>query len=673
MSRTTLLSRPALALVLATAAAAAAADPRPNVILFLVDDMGWRDCEPYGSTYYETPRLTRFARESMRFTDYYALPLCSPTRASILTGLHTSRHGVTSASGHQPPQPPDHVFLPESGPPNRAVLYPESKNYLDPAFPTLAEAFRAAGYRTAHLGKWHLGTTEPHWPEAQGFDVAFHCHPDPGPPGAYFSPYGVVPPGTPPPPKVPGAPRAKHLVGTITDGPPGEYITDRLTDEAVAFLRAQKAAGTPFFLNLWHYGVHGPWGHKEAYTAEFARKTDPSGLQGNPIMASMLRSIDESLGRLLDELDALGLADSTVVAFSSDNGGNVHSNLPGDAKAESHPDWRKWAGDRPPTNNAPLRDGKGRLYEGGIRVPLMVRWPGRIAAASTSSTVAGCIDLYPTLLGLAGVPVPSGHRPDGLSLVPVLLGTGAVEREAYFTWFPHLVPGVAVRSGNWKLIRRFEERPEDYAGLHELFDLGTDPGETTNLASRHPDKVRELDALIDRFLADTGALRPKPNPAHAPRPASPQRAARTADPAAGLVPKQCRTEFLPAPDAGILRVTGTGADPFLGTAAIRHDGPLRVELRLRAEQGGTGRIAWSTADAPEFTADRSVSFSLAADASWHDVTISVPVSGPVKVLRLHLPARDQPVDLAILRVLAGDGARPLRAWTFAAPPPDRAP
>ena len=449
---------------------AQAAPARPNIIFFLVDDMGWMDCGAYGSQYYETPNIDRLAKQGMLFRQAYAQPLCSPTRASILTGQHSARHRITSATGHQPPQRSDEELMSAKTGPNAPLLMPESKNFLEPSQITLAEALRDAGYRTAHIGKWHLGLTQPHWPERQGFEVAFHAEPSPGP-ASYFSPYGVSPDG---------APGGKRHVGTITDGPSGEYITDRLTDEAVTFIESNK--DKPFFLNLWQYGVHGPWGHKEAYTAAFAKKSDPRGVQGNPIMASMLKSVDESLGRVLAKLDELKLADSTIVVFTSDNGGNVHSNTGEDGKAKKRKaddprlaDWRKWAGDKPPTSNAPLRDGKGKLYEGGIRVPLIVRWPGQVAAGATSDAVVGCVDMYPTLLELAGLSVPSAQKVDGVSFAPVLRGTGALAREAYFTWFPHLVPGVAVRKGDWKLIRRFEERPRDYEGLYELFNLSGCP------------------------------------------------------------------------------------------------------------------------------------------------------------------------------------------------------
>lgn len=493
-------------LMAASAAAWAAPARKLNVVLFLVDDMGWMDCGAYGSRYYETPNIDRFATRAMRFTDAYAQPLCSPTRASILTGKYSARHGVTSATGHQPPQPPGYAFLPASAPANRPMLTPESKNYLDPVEYTLAEALRDAGWRTGHVGKWHIGLTEPHWPEQHGFEHAVHAHPDPGPP-SYFSPYGF---------------RAHQ---SYKDGPKDEYITDRLTDEAIAFVEANRER--PFYLQLWHHGVHGPWGHKEEYTKAFLAKKDPSGRQGNPIMASMLKSVDESFGRVLETLERLKLAENTIVIFYSDNGGNTHSNMPDDKRAvataplaqERLKDWRKWAGDQPPTNNAPLRDGKGTLYEGGVRVPLMIAWPGVVKGGTVNDAVVGHIDLYPTILDALGVPHPKQQQIDGMSFASVLRTGGALGRPAFFNYFPHgggaKAPGVTVRAGDWKLIRWFETGAK-FPEKHELYNLREDIGETKNLAAQMPSRVKELDALIERFLVETGATYPRPNPAYRP-------------------------------------------------------------------------------------------------------------------------------------------------------------
>jgi arylsulfatase A-like enzyme len=448
--------------------------------------------------------MDRFAKRAMRFTDAYATPLCSPTRATILSGKYSARHGTTSATGHQPPQPAGFEFLPKTGPANRPVLTPESKNYLDTAEYTLAEALHDAGWKTGHVGKWHLGLSEPHWPEKHGFDHAVHAHPDPGPP-SYFSPYGF----------------RGHQ--SYKDGPPGEYITDRLTDEAIGFMEANRAS--PFYLQLWHHGVHGPWGHKEEYTKQFMAKKDPTGRQGNAIMGSMLKSVDESFGRVLDALDRLQLTQNTIVIFFSDNGGNTHSNLPDDRRAvtegalaqERLKDWRKWAGDQPPTNNTPLRDGKGTLYEGGVRVPLMWSWPAVVKPGSTSGEVVGAVDLYPTILDALGVAKPSRQKLDGVSYVPVLRSGARLNRAAYFNYSPHggpaKPPGVTVRAGDFKLIRWFETGGK-FPDKHELYNLREDLGESKNLARQMPDKVRELDGLIDGFLKDTGATYPRPNPAY---------------------------------------------------------------------------------------------------------------------------------------------------------------
>jgi len=636
---------------LLSTATAPAAPRRPHVVLFLVDDMGWMDSTVYGSKYYETPQMERLAKESMRFTDAYATPLCSPTRASILTGQYSSRHRITSATGHRPPAPPGSSPYPEAAPPTRPWIYAESKNYLDPQLVTLAEVLRDAGYRTGHFGKWHLGLTAQYRPEQQGFQTAWHCAPDPGPP-SYFSPYGVFPDGKP---------TGRHRVGNITDGPDGEYITDRLTDEAIKFIDRHRSE--PFFLNLWHYGVHGPWGHKEEYTAEFAKKTDPRGKQRNPIMASMLKSVDESLGRILDRLDELGLTDNTIFIFYSDNGGNTLSNVPGTARtdraeAAGSPmlkDWRKWAGPEPPTNNFPLREGKGRIYEGGQRVPLMVRWPGRIAPGTTSDAVVGAIDLYPTVLDALKLKKPPGHVVDGVSFLPVLTHTGQLQRRAYFTWFPHQIPAVSVRQDEWKLIHRFEPFP-DYPETRELYNLEEDIGETTNLAGKMPGKVKELDALIDRFIEETGALAPKPNPAYNPAVA---RIAR--GPTGGLVPRACKI----AVTEGVLRVEGEGRTPFLGTAQVRHSGPVTLRLRARSTAGGPGKVEWTTAAQETFPKEgQTVDFALPAGGEWQEISVKMPVKGTIRIVRLYLPAGESPVEIESLEFLASKSGKTVRAWTF---------
>jgi arylsulfatase A-like enzyme len=486
---------------------------KPNIILFLVDDMGWMDCGAYGSEYYETPNIDALAQRGILFTDAYsASPLCSPTRASILTGKYPARHGITSASGHLHPQPLDHNYMPEAAAPNRKIIHPESKNYLDLEEYTIAEALKDAGYRTAHLGKWHIGLTRKYWPDQQGFDVTFHCAPDPGPP-SYFSPYDV---------HQEGEPRGKYkYVGNITDGPDGEHIMDRLADEAAKFI--EECGNKPFLLHLWSYGVHGPWQAKEEYIKEFAKKTDPRGKQGNPVMASMLKSVDECLGSIVTKLEEEGITDNTIIIFFSDNGGNIHSNIKGNSmfsnEQEKEVPWmriyREYADHLPPTNNYPLRKGKSWTFEGGIRVPLIVVWPGVVKPGSRSNEVVSAIDFYKTMLGMAGLEPDQNQLIDGVNFLPVLTGRGKLERKALFNFFPHGGPAkpasVTVRAGDWKLIRRFETNdlfPEE----HLLFNLQDDIGEMNNLTMKNPDKLKELKQMINHFLKETNALVPKDNP-----------------------------------------------------------------------------------------------------------------------------------------------------------------
>ena len=650
------------ALLLAPLAAFCAAEPpakKPNVVLFLVDDMGWMDTTVNGSKYYATPNMERLAQRAMRFTDAYAQPLCSPTRASILTGQSPLHHGISTPAGHSPPRARE---LRVQAPPNQPFVYPITQTYLDPAQYTLAEALRDAGYRTAHLGKWHLGLTQPHWPEQQGFEVAFHAEPSAGPP-SYFSPYGVSPTGTP------GG--KKQPVGTITDGPPGEYIADRLTDEAIKFVTANRER--PFFLNLWHYNVHGPWGFKTNYADAFLGKKDPRGIQGNAIMAAMLQSMDESLGRLLDKLDELRLTENTIFIFFSDNGGNDFSNVadPEQLKKEEQKPpasdllkaWRKYAGNLPPTSNLPLRAGKGSLYEGGTRVPLLISWPGVVAPGSTSAAIVHAYDLYPTLLDALGLAPNPKQKFDGMSFMPALKQTGPLVREGVFNYFPHslfgIPEGVTVRSGDWKLFH-FYETNDEHPLAYELYNLKDDIGETKNLAAQMPDKVKQLDALIAGFLA-TSEVAPKPNPAYRPKNAGTSASAKAADPLQGWKAQNCKATL--TKDA--LHIEADGQGPFLGITNLKLAGP--VTLRLHAKSvGGAVKIQWRTADQKNFVAGQGAEFNLPASADGAEAGVELPVKGALLHLRIYLPAQKQPVDVNWVELRSATaGGKPQR-WDFSA-------
>ncbi|MBN8248828.1 MAG: sulfatase [Verrucomicrobia bacterium] len=467
---------------MAVGAAPVAGAARPmNMMVLLADDLGQRDLGCYGSPFYETPHLDRLARESARFTDAYAAcPVCSPTRASLLTGLWPQRTGITDYIGAP--------ATPESWTRNTRSLPAPYADRLDPDLPNLARHLKSAGYTNFFAGKWHLGP-EGWWPEHQGFDVNRGGTDRGGPYGGrhYFSPYGN--------------PR-------LLDGPAGEHLPDRLATETAAFIAAN--ARVPFLAYLAFYDVHTPLMAREDLRAKYQAKRERLGLverwgreeprdvrlsQDHVVYAAMVEAMDAAVGRVLAALDAHGLRESTVVVFTSDNGGLSTS--------------EGW-----PTSNAPLRAGKGWLYEGGIRVPLLLRWQGVTRPGSVIHTPVSSPDLLPTLLEAAGIPSTAGSRCDGLSLGPLLRGDSLPER-SLFWHYPHYgnqggAPAAAIRRGDWKLIEWLEE------GRVELFHLGRDLSEQSDLAGTEAERVRSLRNELHAWQWDVGARAPRPNPRHDP-------------------------------------------------------------------------------------------------------------------------------------------------------------
>jgi autotransporter-associated beta strand protein len=459
-------------------------DSRPNLILILIDDMGWSDSSTYGSTYFETPNLTRLASEGMLFTSAYAAPLCSPTRASILSGQHPARLRLTQAitSGD--------VAEPQAQPPadGKYCGNVDNRDRMPLGIETLADVLKNAGYLTAHIGKWHLapkGADIGYYAGPRGFDFVIGGDDAPGPgPKGYYSPYNV--PNLPP-------------------GPEGEYLNERLAQEAVDWIQSVRDSKKPFYLNFWHYAVHSPVIAKQDLLQKYKDKTDPRGVNC-PEMATMIESMDYSVGMLLDWLDLpenLAIKTNTAVVLVSDNGGVIHKLSMED---ESQ---------RQPTSNRPLRAGKGSTYEGGIRVPWIVRWAGNVPSGAVCSTPVSTEDIYPTFLEIAGVSAPAGQAVDGRSVLPLFRGESMTQRPQ-FTHFPHLfgilcAPSTSVRLGDYKLIR-FHWAGENAAShYHELYDLENDPWESVNLAAQMPGKVDELSALVDAFLQDKDALIPLRN------------------------------------------------------------------------------------------------------------------------------------------------------------------
>ena len=437
----------------------------PNIVLFLLDDLGWRDLSCYGSTFYETPNLDRLAREGMIFSDAYAsCPVCSPTRASLQTGKYPATVGITN-------------FIPGNAWGKlQGVPY---LHYLPHEETTIAQALKRGGYRTLHVGKWHLGP-EGHWPEDFGYDVNVAGCEWGMPKKGYFSPYGMP---------------------NLEDGPEGEYLTDRLTSEAIDLIRDAAGAGEPYFLHFAHYAVHTPIQAPPELVEKYRRKAARLHLdeadaivegelipplhqatkgvhirrrviQSDPAYAAMIENLDTNIGRLLDTLDELGQSENTIVLFTSDNGGL--------ATAEGSP-----------TCNAPLAEGKGWMYDGGVREPLIVRWPARIAAGSTCDVPVTTPDFFPTLLQAAGLDAMPEQHVDGTSLMPLLTASGDLDRDAIFWHYPHYsnqggTPGCSIRLGDHKLIEFFEDNHL------ELYHLRDDPSESHNLADEQPQRTHEL-------------------------------------------------------------------------------------------------------------------------------------------------------------------------------------
>ena len=444
----------------------------PNVIVILVDDLGAFDLGCQGSGFYKTPHIDRLAAAGIRFTaGYAACTVCSPTRAALLTGQTPARLHLTDwIAGQENPQAP--------------LRIPDWQKLLPLEAVTVAERLRGAGYATASIGKWHLGGVD-HGPEQQGFDINL-AGTDRGQPPSYFSPY-----------KIP----------TLTDGPAGESLTDRLTGEAVAFIETNR--DHPFCLYLPHFGVHTPLQAKPDVEATYVAAgglPDAASRAGKPIggekgfgqtnatYAAMVESIDDSVGQIVEALDRLALRDSTAIIFTSDNGGLL-----------------------PVTDNRPLRAGKGSAWEGGVRVPFIVSWPGLTAPGTTSDEPVITMDIPATILDLTGVGAGPGAPLDGASQAPLdgaslapLFRGGSLDRHAIHWHYPHYHPGgatphSAIRAADWRLVHFYED------GHDELYNLRDDPGEQTDRAAAEPARAAGMRRELDAWLEEVGAQFPTPN------------------------------------------------------------------------------------------------------------------------------------------------------------------
>jgi len=463
----------ATALALSKHASGQPARRKPNFVFIIIDDLGWTDVGCMGSKFYETPNIDKLAKQGVIFTNAYTnAPNCAPTRACIISGQYTPRHGVYTVGSS------------ERGLSRFRKLIPIPNNTnLAPTKITIAEALKTGGYATACIGKWHLGVGEEYQPDNQGFDVAIGKR-DLGYWGGHFKP-----------------PLRRGKVGDADR----EYLTDRLPDESLKFIEANR--DKPFFLYLAHHAVHTPLQAKRALVEKYEKKK-PVGGHWNPVYAAMIESVDESVGRIMRKLDELGLTEDTVVFFFSDNGG---------VGGYEELGMGRWG----ITSNKPLRGGKGMLYEGGIRVPLIVRYPNVVKAGTRCDTPVIGIDFYPTILDIAGISKPRDYVLDGESILPLLKGEGSLKRDAIFWHFPaylqggagkwRTTPAGAIRIGDFKLLEFFED------GKQELYNLKEDIGERNNLADAMPAKRRELYERLVAWRESINAPVPtQPNPEYNP-------------------------------------------------------------------------------------------------------------------------------------------------------------
>jgi len=438
---------------------------KPNIVLLMVDDLGWRDVGFMGSRYFETPNIDSLADRSMVFTSAYAAcSVSSPTRASLVTGRYPARTGITDWIRARFQLGTTDVVAPAPFEENegRALRTPSNPYWMELSEVTLAEVLKNSGYYTCHIGKWHLGTDD-YYPEKQGYDLNIAgC--DMGQPVNYFDPY-----------------ENENGVGFPNLEPrrEGEYLTDRLTDELKSVIAQHR--NEPFFISMCYYTVHTPLMAKEEIIEKYRGK-DPVDGHKNPVYAAMIESLDQSVGDLVATLKENKLFENTIIFFLSDNGGLIG-----------------------PTDNSPLRSGKGYPYEGGIRIPMFIYWNGVVAPGSESDLPVSTIDILPTVCAMTETPLPEAII-DGRDLTPVLRGN-TLEQVPLFWHFPHyrgkdVVPYTIIRDGDWKLIKRYEGEP------FELYDLKSDPAETRDLSKTEAIRLRELDEKLVKWLNETGAKLP---------------------------------------------------------------------------------------------------------------------------------------------------------------------
>ncbi|WP_052188273.1 sulfatase [Cellulophaga sp. Hel_I_12] len=589
-------------------------EKKKNIVFILADDLGWMDLSSYGSDFYETPNLDALAKEGMLFTNAYAAsPLCSPTRASILTGQEPGRLRFTTPSGHVPQVVLDPKETYTSDPHDKTAT-PQTRTRLPNDYLTFAEVLKENGYSNAFMGKWHLGS-EPYIPENQGFDVVVGGREHPGPPGPghFFSPWNCE---------------------TLPVVPEGTHISDVLTDEAISYMTTNK--DNPFLLCLWYYDVHAPFQAKRELIEKYQNKLNPSHIQRSPTMAAMIETMDINVGRVVQTLKDLQLEDETIIIFTSDNGGNMYDG----------PD------NTNPTNNYPLRAGKGNNYEGGVRVPLIIKVPGVTKEGSTSKVVTSTVDHYASLLELLSIPFPENLTTDGVSYVKALKGED-YERAPMYSTFAHNViatgnrANISMRQGSWRLYKFYFDGPNQ-EHRYELYNLDDDIGETNNLADIMQDRVKKMQILLDAHAEEAAILLPNKNQNYD---------GNSADAWWGSTNTQ-----LSVLDK-ILHIEASEDNPKVETVYTPNvsKGTYYLTFEMKSSGNGEGTLAWKTGKDKDYIPENKTEFEVKHDNQWHQYKIEIPLSDRLSTIQIQPSQSKGKIQIKNIELVNEDGYY-IRDW-----------
>jgi len=592
------------------------ADTKPNVVHIVIDDLGWRDLGCYGSTFYETPNIDRLAAGGMLFTDAYsANPTCSPTRTSLLTGLYPVRTGFLVPSGGVPGIHEHHERTRSN--PDHRVATPSSVNFLNPEYYTLGEAMKEAGYATSFFGKWHLGHV-PYIPENNGFDYVVGGRHHSGPPGkdrsrAFFPPWD-----------------AETLP---QDVPADKHIDDYLADRAADYITRHK--DEPFFMCFWTYSVHAPIQSKPELVEKWKKKVDLSNPQHCATMAAMIEVVDGSIGKVLQSIKECGLEDNTIVILTSDNGGNMYNNADGTTA----------------TNNYPLRAGKGSNYMGGVRIPLIVRWPPKVKAGSVNHDIVSAVDHFPTILEMTGQELQPDVHKDGVSFLPALKGKkldrGTTICEwTSFTRQTHSLPSTYIQIGDWKLLRFWFDNP-DQTHRYELYNVEEDIGESKNLANDYPERVKDMSKQLDDFYAETGCLQPNANETYHGRTLG-----------VWVLDEKGEGNITD----GVMSFESSADDFFVTTSSVPFidDGAI-FEFEARAEKNIPLTVQWTVdkwMNAGESDGHHTQDTNLSS--GWQTYRLPLEFKNRLKGVRFLLSERNVTVEIRNARILTTDGSETLK-------------